>query len=220
VDILCGREKCLLVLCGKEGSLLLVVVSPLCSYPRLHTAQYSSSPLRCHKPALLVFVPAQLHSVLIPPMPSRTSLLSPCTHATLAFLHFSPLLATKMPQTGSHSHRAHATLVFSHFSPPRHRELSGGRLPRRRTHDPCRATIDRLEPCTGSPGTLHGPSQRLTPCASTAVVPETRCLLETHCLLETRSSLLARFARFSPAVCCAGWPSTGGSLRGRDRGAW
>jgi hypothetical protein len=126
-----------------------------------------------------------------------------CHHCLLAHL---PILATEKPQTGSPSPRAHATLAFSHFSPPRHRELSGGRLPSRRIHDPCRTTIDRLESCTGSPETLGGPSERLTPRASTAVVPESRCLLGSH----------SSQARIPGAACCA----SGGSLRGRGRGVW
>jgi hypothetical protein len=73
-----GKSACIVW----ESSLLLVLVmSPLRSNPLLHTAECSSSPLICHRSALIVIV-------LMPPLPSCTSL---------------PLLATEKSQTDSHS---------------------------------------------------------------------------------------------------------------------
>jgi hypothetical protein len=110
-EVICGREKCVLVLCGKESSLLFILVmSPRSSYPRLYTAQCSSSPLRCHKPALLVIVPAQLHScschpcllahlpihVLMPPLPSCTLHSRPHRAHVLSRLH----ITSRPPQRG------------------------------------------------------------------------------------------------------------------------
>jgi hypothetical protein len=82
-----------------ESSLLFVIVMS----PRLHTAESSSSPRRCHKPALIVVVPAQLH-------------LCSCNLCLLAHLSSSPLRSHRPALVGSvpaqlHSCSCHLCLL-------------------------------------------------------------------------------------------------------------
>jgi hypothetical protein len=206
-----------------ESSLLLIIVmSPRCSYPLLHTAESSSSPLRCHKPALLVLV-------LMPPLPS-------CT-----FLFF----ATESSQTRSHSHcacstalRAHATLAFLHIPPllvlmpplpSRTRASSTALPPSSRScpstpahhFTPCPAR--RAKPAAGSPEDGQGPSAGLTPERCRALLVSCGMLGPSHLelgpcerqavVLGSRFSLEARIA-----ASCASGCST--ALRGGLSWPW